>query len=853
MSEVLNLKFNGQAGVDTAMEVSGSDYVTITNDSALDLGSGDWTVECWMKETAATATQSVIDLGTYSASQALNITLSSGLPYCYWTGGMGTVNFSAGLTRSPIGTWNHIAIVSDGGTVYAYYNGVASSTTGTVGSGDIDIGAADPEIGRFAAGTYANAKYRNFRISSIARYESGTSFTPSREDLVDDVSTIFLAKFDEAVGAEAWTDSSTNTLTMTQGGSAIQSASTSWKNASWLEDSSDSGHVATAVADAKVVLPAIENKRQAYFFDGDSDYLTLPDSADWDLFADDTQDYTIDFFAKFGDHAGDEQPIGQYQNTSNFWSLLHRHGSGFRLSCAIGNVIIVTTDFGGEIKDTGWHHIAICKVTSAGSTVEWGIYVDGVQACWVSDASEGNITGALGIGWWYSGTTRYFNGHMKNIRIQKSNIFSAAPVVGKTDTITVPTATPTADANTVLLLHGSAPAGLNAPISSALSFDGSSHLVVPDSSDWDFSGDFTVEGWFRLNSISTNNMLLGNCDYDGGSDGWTLDYNNNGNLLFQGMYSGGWGVNHVEATGGLVANRWYHIAVVRSGTTLTSYVDGVSIGDTTDSGPTAITGATYDLYIGVNPTGTQDWNGYMRNIRISDSARYTADFTPSTTAFSDDANTKLLILGSDGVPNSLSVVTDMTSNSDPSPQVASADGEYSAAYAAYKAFNGNFTSDNWDYSGGSYPHWLKIDLGSGNEKIITAYSLTEAGSTTYSPTAWTFDGSNNDSDWTTLDTVSAFSGASGLTTRFEATNTTAYRYYRLYFSAGNAADITVRQVALYDADRLAIFGDNSSGGHLVTNHQTSLKYIEDYRNKTVVDDGNTGHTGTMVGTAKLDW
>ena len=32
MSEVLNLKFNGQAGVDTAMEVSGSDYVTITND-----------------------------------------------------------------------------------------------------------------------------------------------------------------------------------------------------------------------------------------------------------------------------------------------------------------------------------------------------------------------------------------------------------------------------------------------------------------------------------------------------------------------------------------------------------------------------------------------------------------------------------------------------------------------------------------------------------------------------------------------------------------------------------------------------------------------------------------------------
>ena len=37
------------------------------------------------------------------------------------------------------------------------------------------------------------------------------------------------------------------------------------------------------------------------------------------------------------------------------------------------------------------------------------------------------------------------------------------------------------------------------------------------------------------------------------------------------------------------------------------------------------------------------FKGYMDEIRISNTARYTSSFTPSTTAFVADANTKLLI------------------------------------------------------------------------------------------------------------------------------------------------------------------------------------------------------------------
>ena len=38
-------------------------------------------------------------------------------------------------------------------------------------------------------------------------------------------------------------------------------------------------------------------------------------------------------------------------------------------------------------------------------------------------------------------------------------------------------------------------------------------------------------------------------------------------------------------------------------------------------------------------------------IRISDTARYTSNFTPSTTAFTSDSNTKLLIHGEAGDPS----------------------------------------------------------------------------------------------------------------------------------------------------------------------------------------------------------
>ena len=62
-------------------------------------------------------------------------------------------------------------------------------------------------------------------------------------------------------------------------------------------------------------------------------------------------------------------------------------------------------------------------------------------------------------------------------------------MVGKTDTITVPTTLHTSDANTLLLLQGVAPSGQESPLVSTAWFDGDPDcLTFPSSTDFECNG-----------------------------------------------------------------------------------------------------------------------------------------------------------------------------------------------------------------------------------------------------------------------------------------------------------------------------------------------------------------------------
>jgi len=102
----------------------------------------------------------------------------------------------------------------------------------------------------------------------------------------------------------------------------------------------------------------------------------------------------------------------------------------------------------------------------------------------------------------------------------------------------------------------------------------------------------------------------------------------------------------------------------------------------------------------------------------------------------------------------------MTSNTAPSPYVASASSEESSSFKAYQAFQGGVgVGQYWvgtgGWSGGFGSDWLKIDLGSGASKKLYSYNVRVNSwpEPLRAPKAWVLHGSNNNSDWTLLDTV----------------------------------------------------------------------------------------------------
>ena len=94
--------------------------------------------------------------------------------------------------------------------------------------------------------------------------------------------------------------------------------------------------------------------------------------------------------------------------------------------------------------------------------------------------------------------------------------------------------------------------------------------------------------------------------------------------------------------------------------------------------------------------------------------------------------------------------SDLTSNSAPSPFVASASSIFDVG-TEFKLFNGAILEQCFTAIG-NLPWWVKIDLGAGNEIVPFDFKLNASGQTDRQVGAFTFEGSNDDSAWTVLST-----------------------------------------------------------------------------------------------------
>jgi hypothetical protein len=313
-----------------------------------------------------------------------------------------------------------------------------------------------------------------------------------------------------------------------------------------------------------------------------------------------------------------------------------------------------------------WNHVAASR--SGTGTNNLKVFVNGVGTSFTTNSTTvfsglRNLT----IGADQNGDEAILTGFISNLRIVKGTAVYTA-------NFTPPTAPLTAITNTSLLITGTGQGmfdnstfvdqGPNAltvtatgsPVYSGLSPFGNTYagsvlysatanyLSTPDSAVLQLaSGDLTVEFWINYTSIAGYQTI------------YNKGYVTAGAFLFQtglgdgklNFYAGG--VLTIASGTADSVGSWVHYALVRSGTTVTLYRNGTSVGSATNS---TNFNSTAVLYIGTgNVVGPGNLNllGYISNLRIvKGTAVYTANFTPPTTPLTAITNTSLLVRGDTG-------------------------------------------------------------------------------------------------------------------------------------------------------------------------------------------------------------
>jgi hypothetical protein len=131
-----------------------------------------------------------------------------------------------------------------------------------------------------------------------------------------------------------------------------------------------------------------------------------------------------------------------------------------------------------------------------------------------------------------------------------------------------------------------------------------------------------------------------------------------------------------------------------------------------------------------------------------------------------------------------------------------------------EAFDTNIRSRWFNHDKGS-TGWLQYDFGPETTRTITLYSVASAMDVPErDPKDWQFQGSNDGSTWTTLDTQSGQTFIHRFETKtFRISSPAAYRYYRLNITANNGAKGThVAEIGLFiDPDSTTPDGSRAPG------------------------------------------
>jgi hypothetical protein len=587
------------------------DYLSVTSNAAFGVGSGDFTIECWIYLTQNfDATGQGVVTASYNTNFAVIGTNSgAGNKIDFY---VANSILSTGTNYISLNTWTHLAFVRLAGTTRIYFNGVqvasSGSLTGTGAAAALYVGTLSHDLNQEMTGYISNVRL----VKGTAVYTA--AFTPPTAPLTATANTSLLT-----CQSNRFVDNSINRFAITRNGD------TSVQPFSPFQP--DAPYSTTSVGGSA-------------YFDGSGDYLTVPDSASFDL----PGDFTVEFFAyATGSNVRRWFQLGDYRAGQN--GLLIYSASFSSIVVYVNDSVIIT---GPTLVPYQWVHVA-CVRQGAGSN-NLKLYVNGSLAGQVTNTTS--FTGVAGngisLGAEYGGSfSATFETYMSNVRLVKGTaVYTSA--------FTPPTAPLTAIADTQLLLNYTN-AGIpdataknvletvgNAQISTAQSkfggssmlFDGTGDaLILPASRNLALeTGNFTIEMWvYGANNGGTVGgsyprlFSLGTVQTTGSIE----SYNAAGTLYVEIFGSS---ITFTAST--LLNSSWNHFAISRSGSSVKAFVNGTQVGSTLTNSTNLNQAASSTSIIGASTASTGNFNGYIDDLRITKGyARYTTNFTPPTSAF----------------------------------------------------------------------------------------------------------------------------------------------------------------------------------------------------------------------------
>ena len=590
-------------------------YLSGASNAALVFGTGTYTIEMWVYQNARSGTQYVLG-GGGGFQLAIN---SSG----YIFGGVaGVGDFTAATIAASLYTWTHIAIVrnntSSGGVAY-YVNGVAAGTatdaTNYTSNVTLNIGTTNSNVGV----TPFSGFLSNLRVlKGTALYTA--SFTPPIVPLTAITNTSLLT-----CQSSTFIDNSTNALALTQTGTTYPVA----------YPTPFAPKVDTTTLNSAYSTSLIGGSA---YFDGTGDYLSGTGNTTnsnvaftveaWIYLTSSTANRAI--FSN-SSTSGGTSGILFWINGSSFLTLSRGNGGA-------GSSVIGTT----ALTLNTWIHVAACRTAAGAITV----FLNGVANGTGTDAAATDQTSFVVGAAYTNSAVNLMQGYISGLRVLSGTALY-------TSNFAPPTAPLTAITNTTLLTNFTN-AGIydntakvvletvgDAQVSTTQSKYGGSSMKFDGTGDWLYgsstpnvglgSGNFTFETWVYPTTNPANGPgTVIDARSGANAEGWVVRIFAD---LSIGFYDGPANTYQQTSASAVSLNAWAHIACVRSGTTLTIFVNGVSLKTATVS---SNLGTAWPFYIGNNYTAGYTYYGYLDDLRITKGvARYLANFTPPTSQLQD--------------------------------------------------------------------------------------------------------------------------------------------------------------------------------------------------------------------------